>query len=140
MMTAVSDRPTTNATGLPVIELVQPLPGFPDDHRFELVGLDDDGVLCALRSLDHEDLQFLVVPPGGFFPTYAPELSDEDADQLALTSADDALVLLVLHAGATLASTTVNLRAPVVVNTATHRAAQVILDDPSLSVAAPLLG
>jgi flagellar assembly factor FliW len=49
-------------------------------------------------------------------------------------------VLLVVHAGADLASTTVNLRAPIVVNIGTSRAAQVILDDVSLPVAAPLLG
>jgi flagellar assembly factor FliW len=125
---------------LPVIELVHPMPGFPDTHRFTLEPLDETGVLSALRSLDHVDLQFLVVPPGGFHPSYAPEIDDESAAELGLTSAEQALVLLVVHAGPDLASTTVNLRAPIVVNIATSRAAQVILDDVSLAVAAPLLG
>ena len=34
---------------IPAIELVHPLPGFPDHRRFALVQLDDDGVLCQLR-------------------------------------------------------------------------------------------
>jgi flagellar assembly factor FliW len=49
------------------------------------------------------------------------------------------LVLLVVRAGDTLADTTVNLRAPLVVNTATRRASQVILDDAELPLAAPLV-
>jgi flagellar assembly factor FliW len=137
---ATSAAPASAAGTLPVIELVHPMPGFPDAHRFALQPLDDTGVLSALRSLDRADLQFLVVPPGEFHPTYAPEIADETAAELGLGSADDALVLLVVHAGADLASTTVNLRAPIVVNIRTSRAAQVILDDVSLPVAAPLLG
>ena len=44
---------------IPVIELAHPMPGFPDDARFALVRLDDDGVLHGFRSLDSEDLQFV---------------------------------------------------------------------------------
>lgn len=139
-MTASSDSLPTVQQGLPVIEFVHPMPGFPGSHRFTLQPLDETGVLSALRSLDHADLQFLVVPPGTFHPTYAPEIADEAAAELGLTSAEQALVLLVVHAGRDLPTTTVNLRAPIVVNIATSRAAQIVLDDASLPVAAPLLG
>ena len=123
---------------MPVIEMVQPMPGFPEAHRFALVQLDDDGVLCALRSLDDPDLRFLVVPPLPFFPDYAPVVHDEVVDELGITAVEDVLVLVVLTAGETLADTTANLLAPVLVNTATRRAAQVVLDDASLGVAVPL--
>lgn len=139
MIATMTDAPTEVQHELPVIELVQPMPGFPESHRFTLEPLDDAGVLSALRSLDHADLKFLVVPPAGFHPTYAPEIDDETAAELGLTAAEQALVLLVVHAGRDLASTTVNLRAPIVVNIATSRAAQVILEDASLPVAAPLV-
>jgi len=140
-MIATMTRPSgSSAQTVPVIELVRPMPGFPAARRFALQPLDETGVLSALRSLDVDDLQFLVVPPGDFHPAYAPEIDDESAAELGLVSADDALVLLVVHAGRDLASTTVNLRAPIVVNMVTSRATQVILDDPALPVAAPLLG
>jgi flagellar assembly factor FliW len=61
------------------------------------------------------------------------------AAELEIRSAEDVIVLLVLNAGESLATTTANLMAPVVVNTATLRASQVILDDPSLPLAAPLV-
>lgn len=124
---------------IPVIELVHPMPGFPDRSRFALVQLDDDGVLCALRSLDDPELRFLVVSPVSFFPDYAPVVDEEAVAGLGIESADDVLVLLVLTAGDSLADTTANLAAPVLVNPATRRAQQVILDDPALSVATPLV-
>ena len=45
---------------------------------------------------------------------------------------------LVVTVGATLDTSTVNLMAPVVINGATRVAAQVVLDDPSLPLRAPL--
>ncbi|MBS42950.1 MAG: flagellar assembly protein FliW [Nocardioides sp.] len=127
------------ATELPVVEMVHPMPGFPGHSRFALVQLDDDGVLCSLRSLDDPDLRFLVVPAHVFFPDYAPEISDSVAQDIGVTSADEVLLLTVLTAGESLAGTTANLLAPVLVNTATRRATQVILDDPQLATDVPLL-
>ena len=123
----------------PAIELVQPMPGFPEHRRFALVQLDDDGVLCQLQSLDDPALRFLVMSPVPFFPDYAPEVADDVVEDLAIGSADDVIVLLVLNAGESLSTTTANLMAPVVVNATTLQARQVVLDDPSLPLAAPLV-
>jgi flagellar assembly factor FliW len=130
---------TTAALEIQVIDLVHPLTGFPGQSRFALGQLDEDGVLCQLRSLDDRGLRFLVVPAASFFPDYAPTVSDDVVEELQITSADHVIVLLVLTAGESLALTTANLMAPVVVNTATGRARQVILDDPALPIAAPLV-
>lgn len=124
---------------IPVIELVHPMPGFPDVQRFALVQVDDEGVLCALRSLEDPELRFLVVPPSAFFPDYAPVVDDATVADLAIDTDDDVLVLVVLNAGDSLASTTANLLAPILVNTVTRKACQVILDDPDFSVCAPLV-
>jgi flagellar assembly factor FliW len=138
----IATMETTTPTGtpeIPVIELVQPMPGFPDLARFALVQVDDSGVLCSLTSLEQPDLRFLVVPPAPFFPDYTPEVEEDVLSDLGSTSVDDLVLLCVLTAGESLASTTANLVAPVVLDTATHRAVQVVLDDPDLSVATPLI-
>lgn len=124
---------------IPVIEFVRPLPGFPELRRFALVQLDDDGVLCSLRSVEDDAVRFLVVPPHVFFPEYEAEISDEAAAEMGITAAEDVQVLVVLNAGASLADTTANLLAPVLVHTGTRQALQVILDDASLPIRAPLL-
>lgn len=138
----IATMETTTPTGtpeIPVIELAQPLPGFPGRERFALVQVDEAGVLCSLTSLDEPGLRFLVVPPAPFFPDYSPEVDEAVLADLRSSSVDDLLVLCVLTAGESLASTTANLAAPVVLDTSTHRAVQVVLDDPSLSVATPLI-
>ena len=122
---------------LPLIEFVRPLPGFPGLTRFALVRVDEDGLLSELRSVEDPDLRFLVLPPGAFFPDYAPEISDDVVADLQVTSPDTVIPLVIVNAGDVLARTTVNLLAPVLVNTARRTACQVILDD-DLSVRTPL--
>jgi len=132
-------RPGSPMTDIPLIELVQPMPGFPDLRQFALVQLDDDGLLCAFRSVEEPDLRFLVVPPAAFFPEYTPEVDEEAVRDLGIQTAEDVLVLVVVKAGASLAESTANLAAPLLINPATRRAQQVVLDDPAHSLAAPLV-
>lgn len=138
-MSRPMSRPTVRETA-PMLTFVHPLLGFPDQTEYDLVRIDEEGPLSRLQSAHSERAQFLVVPAATFFPSYAPTVGDDVVDDLGIESADDVLVLLIVHAAETLAATTVNLRAPVLVNTANRRAAQVILDDADLPVAAPLLG
>jgi len=123
---------------IPVIDMVEPMPGFPGVRSFALVRLDDEGVLCALRSVDEPSLRFLVVPPQLFFPDYAPVVDDATVAALGIDSADDVVVLAVVNAGGSPADATVNLLAPVLVNTATRQGVQVVLTD-DLPVRAPLV-
>ncbi|WP_309504847.1 MULTISPECIES: flagellar assembly protein FliW [Nocardioides] len=129
-----------NAIEIPVIEMVRPMPGFPEHRRFALVQLDATSDLCSLTSLDERGLRFLVVPPAGFFPDYAPEVDDDVVADLGIEDASDVLILVVLNTGSSLAETTANLAAPILVNPGSRRAGQVILDEPGLPVAARLLG
>ena len=122
-MAAVPD-----AEDLPELSLVRPLPGFGDLRRFVLVELPGGaGALFELRSLEAPDVRFVAAAPTAFFPDYAFDLDEGDCDQLGLTDAADALVLVLLTMGADAAATTANLLAPVVVNARTRQAAQVIL-------------
>ena len=139
MTTAMMAPMPTTDSDLPVIEMVRPMPGFPEQRRFALVRLDPDGDLCSMTSLDEPDLRFLVVPPARFFPEYAPEVEDDVVADLGIESDSDVLVLVVLTAGTSLASTTANLAAPVLVNTTTRRGGQIVLDEPGLPIAAPLI-
>jgi len=141
---------------LPELSFVHPLPGFPGLRRYVLVRLaGDEGetpaagapapaapagadggdaaengdapVLYELRSVEKPDLSFLVGVPRAFFPEYTVELDDQSCDDLGLHEPADALVLVILSAGADPAATTANLLAPVVINAHTRTAAQVIL-------------
>lgn len=124
-------------TALPELMMAGGLAGFPDAERYVLVELPEASPLALLRSLDEPGLEFVVVPPTVFFPDYAPELDDADAERLGLTDAADALLLVVVTVGESVETSTVNLLAPVVINQRTLAAAQVILQ-ANLPLRAPL--
>lgn len=127
------------AGDLPVIEFVAPMPGFPRHRRFVLVQLDEDGVLYALTSVDDPQLRFLVAPPGPFFPGYAPEVPDEALELLGAPDSADLLLLLVITTGESVAESTANQLAPILVDQRTRRAVQVILSGTDLPVRAELM-
>ena len=126
-------------TELPVLEFVAPMPGFPDQRRYVLVRVGDEGALYALTSVDVPGLRFLVVPPAAFFPDYAPEVDEESVAVLGAVDAADLLVLLVISTGDAPNEATANLMAPIVLSQATRRAVQLVLGGSGLPVRAPLL-
>jgi flagellar assembly factor FliW len=123
---------------LPAIEFLAPMPGFPGHRRFALVRLDDEGVLYSLTSLHDPGVRFLVMPPGRFFPDYAPEIPEDAAQDLGVTEASQVLVLLVVTAGSSVAESTANLLAPVLIHRDTRQALQVVLTGSGLPVRAGL--
>lgn len=117
------------ATDLPELLFSGGLAGFPDSERFLLVEVPDAAPLYLLRSLDEEGVEFVVVPPGVFFPEYAPAIDDDSARRLELDDEADALLLVLLTVGEDVERSTANLLAPVVVNSRTRSAAQVVLQE-----------
>lgn len=130
---------TPEAIEFPIIDLVAPMPGFPNLHQFVLVRVTEEGVLYALTAVDNPSLRFLVVPPAPFFPDYAPEIDDQSLR--ALRAADPARlhILLVVTAGDTPGSSTANLMAPVILNEANRTAIQVVLTGSGYPVRATLM-
>lgn len=136
MTTAATELTGTEAD--PTLHFGAGLPGFPEARHFALLRLDDAGTIFSLRSLEDPELRFLAVPPLHFFPDYAPEVPDDAAASLGLQDADDALVLLLITVETGLEDATANLLAPVVVNSRTRAAAQVVLNGSDLPLRAPL--
>ena len=131
---------TTTEPEIPELVFGSGLPGFPDSHRFALVRMDedDDAPFAMLRCLDTPDLEFVVVHPFFFFPTYAPELDDEITDRLDLRSGDDAVILAIVTVPDEVKDATANLAAPIIVNRRTRQALQAVLGDIELDLRAPL--
>jgi flagellar assembly factor FliW len=123
---------------LPVVEIPEGIVGFPELTKYVLVRLDEEGMVFDLRSIEDERIRFVVVPSLRFFPDYQPEIDDEFAAQYSINDSSDALVLLVVTLGASMADCTANLMAPIVLNPHKRIAAQIVLDNPDFSVRVPL--
>lgn len=135
-MTAGSNDPQGD---LPVIEVVDAMPGLPAMARCVLVQLDDTGALYRLQSVIDPDLRLLVAASPVFFADYAPEIDEETASKIGLSDPADALVLLVVTVGGSATDSTANLLAPIVLNSRTRQAAQVLQQSSDLPLQAPLI-
>lgn len=118
------------------LTFLAPPPGLAPHVEFALAPVDGADGLFAMRAVEDADLRLYLVDPRSVLTEYAPILTDEQADALALGSADDALILVVAHPSAE--GVSVNLLAPVIVNRTTGAASQVILEDQDYPLRAPL--
>lgn len=132
----------TAAAPARAITFVEPLAGFESETDFQLVPIDESGVLASLRSAHDPELRFVVSPAQVFFSDYATALMPVLAGPVtrALDCDEGRLELyVVLTVAESLLASTANLRAPLVVDADTGRAVQVILDDASLPLHQPLV-
>ncbi|HEU4402947.1 MAG TPA: flagellar assembly protein FliW [Candidatus Polarisedimenticolia bacterium] len=109
--------------------------GVPRARRFLL--LEKEGSpLRLLRCLDIEGFVLPVTDPALADPNYRPALDARVTAAIDLEQGDPLLVLAVTTLGAE--GPTANLRAPVVINVRRRVGAQVILEDHSYSLRAPI--
>jgi flagellar assembly factor FliW len=117
------------------LSLAEPLPGFPGHRDYVLVPAEDGGRLFWLQSVALDGPRFLAVPAAAYFPDYAPALPAAVCVELGLADPAQArLFCIVTVPDGDVTAATANLRAPVVVNPATHRARQVVLLDAALPI------
>lgn len=119
-----------------VLSFVAPPPGFEPELAFVLAEIADSVGLYSLTVSDDATRRVFVLDAAIYLPEYTPSLSVEQSEALALTSGDDARVFVVANPAES--GTTVNLLAPIVVNSLNNAAAQFILDDRDWPVQAPL--
>jgi flagellar assembly factor FliW len=118
------------------LTFLAPPPGLAPHVDFALAPVEGSEGLFSMRAVDDAALRLYLVDPRTVLSDYAPTITDEQADGLALGSPDDALILVVAHPSSE--GVSVNLLAPVIVNQTTGAASQVILEDQDYPLRAPL--
>ena len=108
-----------------VISFPAGLLGFSNHHRFVLLQPDDEGVFFWLQSCEAPDLAFVVTDPMLWVKGYEVPIRAEQMAELRLARTEDAQVLVIVNKRDS--SLTVNLQGPLVVNTATLQAQQLVL-------------
>lgn len=100
--------------------------GFSDNHRYIIVE-QEGSAFSFLQSVDDPELSFVVIMPELVCCDYSVQLSDEDIDLLQITSPEDGKVYGIVTIPENVAEMTVNLQAPVVINTKERIGAQFII-------------
>lgn len=118
-----------------VIDIFAGLIGFPQARKFVL--LDYTKPFSWLHSVEVSDLAFVVVNAAEFGEHYVFELPTQDRELNLEPDTDIAIFNLVsIRPDASLS--TVNLKAPVIVNLKNRKARQIILDDQRFPTRMPL--
>jgi len=124
-----------------ILSFPRGLPGFEHLRRFVLLPREKDGVFGWLHSVESETCAFLVTDPFLFYADYFVDIPERDVRELELAAAAQALVLVIVSVpGGNIREATVNLLAPLVINTEKRLARQVILHSSPFTTRHPLFG
>ncbi|MCU1511044.1 MAG: hypothetical protein JWO34_884 [Arthrobacter sp.] len=107
------------------VAFLAPMPGLEDVHDFTLRSVQGAAGLYALES-GSTPVRLFLADAAVFVPGYAPPITAAALESLDLGQAELPQVLVVLNH--TPGSTTVNLMAPIVLNPASGRCRQLVLD------------
>ena len=109
-----------------VIIFKQPVFGFDDYKRYTLIFDEEIGEqIVWLQSLEEPGLCFLLFNPSQYEEFYKPEITEENEK---LLGTGDYACWTVLSLKDDFEASTVNLKSPVIINTTTGVAAQIILE------------
>ncbi len=109
-----------------VIHFTSGILGFPGLKRYVLL-TQDNTLFKFLQAVDDPELTFVMIMPELVRSDYSCPLGQEHAEELCLEHADDAEVYCIVTIPDNLADMTVNLQAPVIINTKQRLAKQVVL-------------
>ena len=116
-----------------MITLDKGMIGFPQLTRFALI-FDEDSrekklSIMWLQSLDDGDVIFPVIDPTYCIEEYYPSVSEEIISSLGTLKKENIYVLVTVTVPKKVEDFSVNLKAPIIVNTDTNKAVQVIMEE-----------
>ena len=116
-----------------IITMEKGMIGFPDLKKFALI-FDEEKKkggfkIMWLQSMNDGDVAFPVTDPSYIDETYAPSVNEELIAHLGKLEEENTFILVTVTVPRNVKDFSVNLKAPIVINTETNKGAQVITED-----------
>ncbi len=121
-----------------IIYFAHGVPGFENYHKFLMSRYNNDLPFLVMQSVEKADLAFILIGLEEVVPGYSIELNDEVAAELKLEKPEDVRVIAIVNIPDDMAKSTVNLVAPVLINTKAKLGKQIILNNPAYGLKHPL--
>ena len=125
-----------------VITFEKGLIGFEDCSRFAIVYETEDKKekpIMWLQSLDEQALALPIIKPEYIVDEYAPDVEDELVYNLGENvKSDDLMIFVTMTVPSDLTKMTCNLKAPIIINTATMKAVQAVAANEDYVVRFPV--
>lgn len=116
------------------------LPGFEDYKNFKISEVKDNQSFKIINSTKEENIGFIAISPFDIKKDYEIELDEETLKLLKIETHEDVLILNLVTLGKTLADSTVNLKAPIIINIKNNKGKQLILQNDIYKIKEPLTG
>ncbi|WP_047980833.1 flagellar assembly protein FliW [Ornithinibacillus contaminans] len=99
-----------------IVKFAAGLPGFIEETEFVLLDIPGNPVFQFLQSVKTAQLAFVVANPYQFYKDYTFKLDDSTVAALEIASEDDVFVSTIVTLKDPFESSTINLRAPLIIN------------------------
>jgi flagellar assembly factor FliW len=117
-----------------VIRFEHGMPGFEHLKAFVRLQLEPELPFSYLQSVEEAEVAFLLTDPFVFYPAYVIQLTDQVIDDLHISDEKDVQVWAVVTMNEDIHSATMNLLAPVIINTKEVNGCQVILQNTAYKI------
>jgi len=105
------------------------MPGFENENFFVLLSIEGNEVYQILQSTNSKEVGFVTANPYLFISDYTFDLDESTVEALNVESEEDIIVLTIVTVKEPFNASTVNLKAPVIINTKSQTAKQCILEN-----------
>ena len=111
------------------------LPGFEQLKEFTLIGSDDEtSPFKWLQCVNEPQMAFAVANPFLIVKDYDFEFSDDSANRLGIEKGEDIAVYVIVVVPEDIKKMSMNLKAPLIINSRNKKGAQIILDTDKYTV------
>ena len=115
-----------------IVTMEQGIIGFPNLNHFTLIfdsEKEEKSGIMWLQSLDDGEVAIPVLVPTELMPEYNPTVNNELLEGLGSLTPENIYVLGTVTVPKDIRRISVNLKAPIIVNTDTNRGCQLIVED-----------
>lgn len=123
-----------------IIHFPSGIVGFSDLTEFALIHDEEKGIgaIHWLQSVQEPGFAMPVMDPLLVKPDYNPEVDDELLKQIGELDPEQVLILVTVTVPSDLTKMSVNLKGPIIINTAEKKACQVIVEGDECPVKFPI--
>ncbi|MCC0637104.1 MULTISPECIES: flagellar assembly protein FliW [unclassified Clostridioides] len=113
--------------------------GFENLREYELLDIENNDTLKEFNSTEEDCIGFIIVSPFEIIKEYEIVLNKDIIENLEIESPNDIMIFNIITLGQTLEESTVNMKAPIVINIKNNYGMQIILQEEKYSIRHPLL-
>lgn len=120
-----------------IVNFQHGIPGFEEEREFAIIPLEESSIYQVLQSIKTAQIAFITVNPF-VFTNYSLDLDESTIHTLEIKSEEDVAILSIVTVKEPFSDSTLNLKAPIVININSQKAKQTILENSEFPLRHPL--